>query len=255
MSFSKCVSFYGIKLDCIFIAVTNKYRSEINVDMTTEDNSIINNWTKLPLSFYQRTDVVAITKELLGKIVVTNFDNSLTAGRIVEAEAYNGPYDKAAHSYNNRRTKRTEVMFADGGVAYVYLCYGIHQMFNIVTSVEGIPNAVLIRALEPLTGIVAMLERSNKPVHSFDLTRGPGNVAKVLGLHTIHSGMSLISDEIFIADDGWKYGDDQIVTTKRVGVDYAEEDALLPYRFLVRGNKYVSGKKIANEESRVNAKT
>ncbi|MDQ6814951.1 MAG: DNA-3-methyladenine glycosylase, partial [Bacteroidota bacterium] len=129
-------------------------------------------WKKLPASFYQQADVVAITKELLGKIVVTNFENKLTAGRIVEAEAYNGPFDKASHSYNNRRTKRTEVMYSNGGVAYVYLCYGIHQMFNIVTNAKDIPNAILIRALEPLTGIAAMLERSNKTVHSFDLTRG-----------------------------------------------------------------------------------
>src|SRR4051812_36352452 len=108
------------------------------------------NWKKLPTSFYERADVVTITKELLGKILVTNFDDKLTAGRIVEAEAYNGPFDKAAHSYNNRRTNRTEVMYGHGGVSYIYLCYGIHQMFNIVTSVKDIPNAILIRALEPL---------------------------------------------------------------------------------------------------------
>lgn len=201
------------------------------------------NWKRLPPAFYERADVVTITKELIGKILVTNFDDRLTAGRIVEAEAYNGPYDKASHSYNNRRTKRTEVMYANGGVAYVYLCYGIHQMFNIVTNVKDIPNAILIRALEPMLGIDTMLERSNKTVHSFDLTRGPGNVAKALGLHTSQTGMHLQTGDLFIADDGHSYNEADIIATTRIGVDYAAEDALLPYRFLVKGNKYVSGKK------------
>ncbi|MCW3078786.1 DNA-3-methyladenine glycosylase [Segetibacter sp.] len=207
-------------------------------------NTSFSNWKKLTTDFYERTDVVAITKELLGKILVTNFEDKLTAGRIVEAEAYNGPFDKAAHSYNNRRTARTEVMFSQGGVAYIYLCYGIHQMFNIVTNVKDVPNAILIRALEPLAGINVMLERTNKATHTFDLTRGPGNVAKALGLHTSQSGMTLQSDPLYIADDGYLYPDDDIIATSRIGVDYAAEDALLPYRFVVKGNKYVSGKKI-----------
>ncbi len=208
-----------------------------------ELNKEANDWKKLPEFFYQRSDVVFITKELIGKIIVSAFDNQLTAGRVVEAEAYNGPTDKASHSYNNRRTKRTEVMYCDGGVAYIYLCYGIHQMFNIVTNVKDIPNAILIRALEPLAGIDTMLRRSNKTSHSFDLTRGPGNVAKALGLHTSQTGMSLQSDELYMADDGFEYPEDEIVATPRIGVDYAAEDALLPYRFIVKGNKYVSGKK------------
>ena len=196
------------------------------------------------MSFYQGTDVVAITKKLIGKTLVTNFAGKLTAGRIVEAEAYNGPFDKAAHSYNNRRTKRTEVMFATGGVAYIYLCYGMHQMFNIVTNVEAVPNAILIRALEPLLGIEFMLERTKKNKASYDLTRGPGNVAKALGLHTSQSGMSLNSDELFIADDGYKFPEEEILATARIGVGYAADDALLPYRFIVKGNGYVSGRKI-----------
>lgn len=124
------------------------------------DITATNKWYKLPASFYTRPDVVQITKELLGKILVTNFDDTITAGRIAEAEAYNGPHDKASHSYGNRRTKRTEVMYAKGGVAYIYLCYGIHQMFNIVTNAQDVPNAILIRALEPLIGIDTMLKRS-----------------------------------------------------------------------------------------------
>ena len=209
-----------------------------------ENHSDISNWDKLPQSFYERADVVAITKDLIGKILVTNFDSKLTAGRIVEAEAYNGPFDKAAHSYNNRRTKRTEVMYNNGGAAYVYLCYGIHQMFNIVTNIKDIPNAILIRAIEPLIGIDIMLERSKKKVHSFDLTKGPGNVAKALAIHTSQTGMSLQSNEIYIADDGYTYDEKEIIATTRIGVAYAAEDALLPYRFLVKGNNYVSGKKV-----------
>jgi DNA-3-methyladenine glycosylase len=203
----------------------------------------MNDWEKLPVSFYERNDVVAITMELLGKILVTRFDNTNTAGRIVEAEAYNGPVDKASHAYGNRRTKRTEVMYASGGAAYIYLCYGIHQMFNVVTNTQDIPNAILIRAVEPLIGIDTMLERSKKKIPAFDLTRGPGNVAKALGLHTTQSGMSLQSEEIYIADDGVKYNESEIAVTPRIRVDYAADDALLNYRFIVKGNKYVSGKK------------
>lgn len=208
-----------------------------------ELNQLISKWKVVPQSFYERADVVTITRELLGKIVVTNFSNMLTAGRITEAEAYNGPFDKAAHSYNNRRTKRTEVMYASGGAAYVYLCYGIHQMFNIVTNQPGIPNAILIRALEPVAGIETMLARSNKNNHGFDLTRGPGNAAKALGLNTSHTGINLQSEELYIADDGFSFTENEIAVTARIGVEYAAEDALLPYRFIVKGNKYVSGKK------------
>jgi DNA-3-methyladenine glycosylase len=200
------------------------------------------NWKKIPPSFYQGGDVVQITRELLGKILVTNF-NTITSGRIVEAEAYNGPFDKASHSYGNRRTRRTEVMFGNGGVAYVYLCYGIHQMFNVVTNIEDIPNAILIRALEPLSGIDTMLHRCNKTTLDYSLTRGPGNVARALGLHTSHTGMSLQSDELFISDDGFEYRQNEVAATYRIGVDYAAEDAFLPYRFIVKDNKYVSGKK------------
>ncbi|MDB5190857.1 MAG: 3-methyladenine glycosylase [Segetibacter sp.] len=203
-----------------------------------------NEWKRLPKEFYLRPNVVKITTDLIGKILVTKFDDKITAGRIVEAEAYNGPFDKASHSYNNRRTKRTEVMYAEGGVAYVYLCYGIHQMFNIVTNVADVPNAILIRALEPMIGIQTMLERSNKTNHAYDLTKGPGNVAKALGFHTSQTGISLLDDTMFIADDGWKYGAYEVIATTRIGVDYAAEDALLPYRFLVKGNPYVSGKKL-----------
>ena len=201
---------------------------------------------KLDYSFYNRPDVVKIARELLGKVLITRFDNILTSGRIVETEAYAGVTDKASHAYGGRRTNRTEVMFKDGGTAYVYLCYGIHHLFNVVTNGKDIPHAILIRALEPLQGIDTMLRRTHKIKADYTLTKGPGNVAKALGLSTRHSGLDLSGKEIFIADDGFAINKKEIIATKRIGVDYAAEDAELPYRFILRGNKYVSGKAIAN---------
>ncbi len=196
---------------------------------------------KLSHAFYLRHDVVQTAKELLGKIVVTNWQGVLTSGRIVETEAYAGTIDKASHAYRGR-TARTSVMFAEGGTAYIYLCYGIHQMFNIVTNVDGIAHAVLVRALEPIEGVDAMLQRTGKLQWDNTLTRGPGNVGKAMGFHTSQTGWSLQSSELFIADDGFKINEESIATSPRIGVAYAAEDALLPYRFFVKGNPYVSGK-------------
>ena len=205
------------------------------------------NQGKLSVAFYERNDVVNIARDLLGKVLVTHFEGRLTVARIVETEAYNGALDKASHAYNNRRTNRTEVMYGHGGIAYVYLCYGIHYLFNVVCNLQNTPHAVLIRAAEPLAGIETMLERTGKMKAGFDLTRGPGNVSKALGIKVSHSGMSLLEDELFIADDGLKYKASEILATPRIGVDYAAEDALLPYRFIVKGNPYLSGKKSINE--------
>ena len=151
---------------------------------------------KVPLSFYDRKDVIQIAKELLGKILVTNFDGVITSGRIVETEAYNGVIDRASHAWGGRRTSRTEIMYAEGGKAYVYLCYGIHHLFNIVTNVRDVPHAVLIRAIEPLHGIETMLQRTGKPFANVTLTRGPGNVSKALGIHTVHTGYDLQEKQI-----------------------------------------------------------
>jgi len=196
---------------------------------------------KLPLSFYLRNDVVKISKELLGKVLVTNWDDEYTSGRIVETEAYAGETDRASHA-SKGRTPRTEVMFGEGGRAYVYLCYGIHQMFNIVTSAEGVPHAILIRAVEPMEGVDIMLERTGKKKLDNSLTRGPGNVGKAFGFHTSQCGLSLTSDELFIADDGFKVTKDMMATSPRIGVDYAGEHAEWHYRFFIKGNPYVSGK-------------
>jgi DNA-3-methyladenine glycosylase len=159
----------------------------------------------------------------------------------VETEAYAGERDKASHAYRGK-TPRTVVMFGEGGTAYVYLCYGIHQMFNIVTNKEGIAHAILIRAVEPLDGIEIMLRRTGKKVADTTLTRGPGNVGKALGFYTAQSGLSLVSNELYIGDDGYKMDKKLVIASPRIGVDYAGEDALLPYRFYVKGNPYVSGK-------------
>lgn len=204
---------------------------------------IKSHWKKLPLSFYERENVLLIAKELLGKILVTKFDGILTAARIVETEAYNGAIDKASHAFNNRRTNRTEVMFAHGSTAYVYLCYGIHHLFNVVTNVKGVPHAILIRAAEPLVGIDEMLMRTGKEKLDYTLTKGPGNVSKALGISTQHTNTSLLNEAIFIVDDGYTLSENEINATPRIGVDYAGDDALLPYRFIVVNNKYVSGKK------------
>jgi len=200
-------------------------------------------YTVLDRSFYDRTDVTKIARDLLGKIIVTNFDGQFTAGRIVETEAYNGAVDKASHAYGNRRTARTEVMFGEPGTAYVYLCYGIHHLFNVVTNKAGIPHAVLVRALEPIHGIDIMLDRTRKQVLDNTLTRGPGNVSKALGIFTSHTGLDLMESDVRIVQDQFKVKKSAIGITTRIGVDFAGPDAFLPYRFIVSGNPYVSGSK------------
>lgn len=197
---------------------------------------------KLSEDFYRRSNVLLIAKGLLGKILVTRWNGIETSGRIIEVEAYRGVTDKASHAYAGRRTARNEVMYAAGGVAYIYLCYGIHHLVNVVTHTKDIPHAILIRALEPLNGIETMLKRTGKAKADFTLTRGPGNLSKALGLHVSQSGWSLHSNEFFIAEDGLVFSSKETARSPRIGVDYAEEDALLPYRYFVKGNPYVSGK-------------
>ncbi|WP_149693546.1 DNA-3-methyladenine glycosylase [Chitinophaga sp. CF418] len=203
-------------------------------------------YQKLSSGFYNRPDVLKIARELLGKIIVTKFNGELTSARIVETEAYAGVVDKASHAYGGRRTARTEIMYREGGVAYVYLIYGIHQLFNIVTDGVDIPHAILIRGAEPVTGVPVMLQRTGKKVADFTLTKGPGNVSKALGITIGHTGESLLEDEFCLVSDGFTPLAEDIVATPRIGVDYAGADALLPYRFIIRGNKYVSGKPSQN---------
>lgn len=196
---------------------------------------------KLDREFYTRSNVVQIAKDLLGKLLVTQWEGVRTIGRIVETEAYNGEVDKASHAFGGRYTNRTAVMYQEGGTAYVYLCYGIHHLFNVVTNQQGRPHAVLVRALEPVEGIEEMLLRRNQPSARVTLASGPGNVCVAMGINTRHSGLSLLDASIYIADDGYILKPRNIRSGSRIGVDYAGADALLPYRFTIKGNLYVSG--------------
>lgn|ERR1041385_4529441 len=188
---------------------------------------------KLDDSFYVREDVVQISRELLGKVLVTRLGNKITSGIITETEAYNGAVDKASHAYNNRRTPRTEIMYQRGGTAYVYLCYGIHSLFNVVTNEKNIPHAVLIRAVRPEKGLKTMLQRRGVKTAGKKTFSGPGSVSQALGIHFSHTGTNLLGNKIWIEDAGNKILSKQIRITPRIGVDYAGEDALLPYRFLI----------------------
>ncbi len=199
---------------------------------------------RLSLDFYTRDDVVQVAKELVGKYVFTALDGCVTGGKIVETEAYSGRSDKACHAYH-KRTKRTEVMYQAGGVAYVYLCYGIHHMFNIVTNRQGLADAVLVRAIQPLVGLEAIIERRGGD-KKYALTRGPGSMGQALGFHKSQSGTSLVdSNEMWLAEDPTAIAP-ELMTDRRVGVDYAQEDALLPWRFFEKDSKWVS-KKVQKE--------
>jgi len=197
---------------------------------------------KLAIDFYKRENVLQVAEELLGKLLVTTKDGITTSGRIVECEAYAGIPDRASHAYGGRRTNRNEVMYGEAGVAYVYLCYGIHHLFNVVTHSKDIPHAILVRSLEPVKGIKDMLMRTGKKQVDNTLTRGPGNLSKALAIYTSDSGILLTGKNIFLAEDGFGYSKNEIFTSPRIGVDYAGKDALLPYRFYVKGNPFVSGK-------------
>ncbi len=195
---------------------------------------------KLPIHFYKRTDVLLIAKELIGKIVVTNFNGVITSGRIVETEAYIGLTDRASHSFGGKRTTRNEHMYWAAGTVYVYICYGMHHLFNVVTNAAEIPDAVLIRAVEPIAGIDTMLKRTGKTKLDNTLTKGPGNAAMALGISKGHSGINLIKDEIYIADDGFEIKETAIGISRRIGIENSGEAALFPYRFYIKGNRFVS---------------
>ena len=197
---------------------------------------------KLPLSFYQRDNVLLIAKELLGKILVTRWNGMITSGRIVECEAYDGVIDQASHAFRGRRTARNEIMYADAGTAYVYICYGIHHLFNVVTNKNDIPHAILIRAVEPLQGTKEMLKRRGKKQMNNTLTKGPGSLSGALGIHISHNGFSLHHRELFIADDGFVPVKKDIGRSERIGVESAGKAAKYLYRFYIKGNPFVSGR-------------
>ena len=191
---------------------------------------------KLDLSFYTRGDVVEISKNLLGKTLCTNIDNKRTTAIITETEAYAGVGDKASHAFNGRRTQRTEIMFRQGGCAYIYLCYGMYSLFNVVTNTEDIPHAVLVRGAVAADRTETMLQRTGKQKITDSLLSGPGKLSKAMGLHFSLTGISLLGDVVWIEDNGIQIPQTNILATPRIGVDYAGEDALLPYRFIVDKN-------------------
>jgi len=185
----------------------------------------------LSKAFYQSEDVVNIARNLLGKTILTQWNGQETSGIICETEAYKGAEDKASHAWNNRRTQRTETMFEAGGIAYVYLCYGIHHLFNVVTGPEDVPHAVLIRAIQPVRGIEHMLLRRNMSVVRSNLCAGPGTLSKALGIEKKHNGLDLQKSKIQILDTGIEIPENEIQCNTRIGVEYAGADALYPWRF------------------------
>ncbi len=188
---------------------------------------------KLETDFYTRDNVVAVASDLIGKVLCSCIDGRLTKAIMTETEAYAGVDDRASHAHGGRRTQRTEPMFREGGIAYVYLCYGIHHLFNVVTSKRDDPKAVLIRAGSPLAGIDEMLARRGKASIEKNLLAGPGSLARALGIRTNFSGSSLSGDQVWIEDHGISVSA-AISSGPRIGIDYAGDDAARPYRFWMR---------------------
>ena len=189
-------------------------------------------------SFYRRSDVAGVAKGLIGKLLVTKNYGKLTAGIIVETEAYSHT-ERGCHAYQNKMTQRNKIMFSDGGRAYIYLCYGIHHLFNVVTNVAGVADAVLIRALEPTEGISQMIKRMKAKTEK-RITSGPGKLTEALGIDLRQNGEKLYSGRLWIEDAGNSIKSADIIRSKRIGIDYAGEDALLPWRFSLKDNLWIS---------------
>lgn len=194
----------------------------------------------LPVDFYLNEDVVQTAQNLLGKYLFTSINNETTGGIIVETEAYMGPEDRGSHAHNNRRTPRNEMMYAAGGVIYMYICYGIHDMLNIVTGLTHMPHAILIRAVEPTVGLEIMRDRRMVYGNDRQLCKGPGALAKALGLSKVHNGISLQGDIIWIEDKELTFNHDQITASARVGMNFEGPYKTIPWRFFITGNRYIS---------------
>ena len=200
---------------------------------------------KLKREFYNR-DTVEVAKDLLGKILVHSVGGKITSGKIVEVEAYKGIIDKAAHTYNGRKTERVEVMYGKPGLSYVFFIYGMHYCMNVVTREEGIGEAVLIRALQPVDGMEIMSERRyNLPFEELkekqiiNLTNGPSKLCKAMDIDKRGcNGIDLCEDILFIKESHREPFD--IGISKRIGIDYAGEAKDFPWRFFIEGNKFVS---------------
>lgn len=194
---------------------------------------------KLLRSFYTNPDVVQVARELIGCKLITNINGIITGGIIVETEAYNGRTDRACHAFLDKRTPRTKIMYEEGGIAYVYFVYGMHYLFNVVTHNKGFADAVLVRAIEPIIGIDEMKIRRNVNIVSKLLTGGPARLSKAMGIDNALNGADLLDNKVWIEESEVNFS--QITdVSNRIGVDYAGEDAALPWRFYVIGNKFVS---------------
>lgn len=194
---------------------------------------------KLPGDFYERKNVVKIARELLGKGLFTRIDHVVSGGVIVETEAYSWK-EKGCHAFGGKITGRNKIMFGKGGHAYVYLCYGMHNLFNVVTNMEGTADAVLVRAIEPTTGIREMELRRGELKNPFHLTSGPGKLTQALGIDRTFNGKYLLNTDVWIEELGVVVKNKDIIASKRIGIDYAGEDAALPWRFTIKDNKWIS---------------
>lgn len=228
-------------------------------------------YRKLNKSFYAREDTVKIAKELIGKYLLTDIGGEgITGGKIVETEAYLGVIDKASHGYGNRKTERNKNLYKEGGYAYVYFIYGMYYLFNVVTGMENNADAVLIRAIEPEIGLDIMMTRKEKAksgksklknktdknktsVGLYRITSGPGLLTVALGIDLRHNGITVCENnnndnidnkkkklDIWLEDRNKNITAEDIIKTPRIGVGYAAEHALLPYRFKLKGNNWVS---------------
>jgi DNA-3-methyladenine glycosylase len=195
--------------------------------------------SKLPREFYTRSNVLSVARDLLGKLlVVPGPQGNRVSGTIVETEAYRGPLDRASHAYGGRRTKRTETMYGLGGTVYIFFVYGMYNQFNVVTNVQDVPHAVLVRALEPVEGIEVMRERRHGQPDR-NLTNGPGKLCIAMGIDRSLDRADLLGNQVWL-EAGEKISSRKIASGPRIGIDYAEEWVNKPWRFWVKDNPFVS---------------
>lgn len=197
------------------------------------------NSVKLKRSFYTNPDTVGVARALLGKKLVTHIDGKRAAGIICETEAYCGTADRGCHAYGGRFTDRTRIMYAEGGVSYVYICYGIHHLFNVVTHVSGEPHAVLIRAIEVVEGLPHIYKRRGSDIAHAALGAGPGLVSRCLGLTTKHNGLSLDGDTVLI-EDAPEVPSQMVLSSARVGMNFSGPYKTIPWRFRILDSPFTS---------------
>jgi len=194
---------------------------------------------KLPRSFYANSNVLIVAEQLLGKILCTNINKQITKAIITEVEAYCGRTDEGCHAYPNKKTKRTEVMYGPGGYAYVYICYGIHTMLNIVTNTTGLANCILIRAVEPIEGKQYTQQRRKLKNYNYKIATGPGCVGQAMGINLTHYGADLCGNIIWI-EDATNLTKKEIGISQRIGMNFDGPDKYLPWRFFIKNNQWVS---------------